>query len=213
MADDVKQLKAEIERLKAENQELKQQLDYTHGQFVRLMSHNLDLAERLEDDMEMRRRVDVAIEMMNGNVERMQNADLRDDAQLMAIIELKVEKEELHLDPDFDAEALAKLVGVSVSRLNTLFRHQTLHRTPEAFLDLVARQAQLQHCLHCRGCWIQYPHHAAPHGRSHRYVSRRIPRPLHPRSEEIVLGCHRTGGQTYDERAKKKLPVRGSSFV
>ena len=135
MADDVKQLKAEIERLKAENQELKQQLDYTHGQFVRLMSHNLDLAERLEDDMEMRRRVDVAIEMMNGNVERMQNADLRDDAQLMAIIELKVEKEELHLDPDFDAEALAKLVGVSVSRLNALFRHQTLHRTPEAFLD------------------------------------------------------------------------------
>ena len=92
MADDVKQLKAEIERLKAENQELKQQLDYTRGQFVRLMSHNLDLAERLEDDMEMRRRVDVAIEMMNGNVERMQNADLRDDAQLMAIIELKVEK-------------------------------------------------------------------------------------------------------------------------
>ena len=135
MADDVKQLKAEIERLKAENQELKQQLDYTHGQFVRLMSHNLDLAERLEDDMEMRRRVVVAIEMMNGNVERMQNADLRDDAQLMAIIELKVEKEELHLDPDFDAEALAKLVGVSVSRLNALFRHQTLHRTPEAFLD------------------------------------------------------------------------------
>ena len=135
MANDVKQLKAEIERLKAENQELKQQLDYTHGQFVRLMSHNLDLAERLEDDMEMRRRVDVAIEMMNGNVERMQNADLRDDAQLMAIIELKVEKEELHLDPDFDAEALAKLVGVSVSRLNALFRHQTLHRTPEAFLD------------------------------------------------------------------------------
>jgi AraC-like DNA-binding protein len=135
MADDVKQLKAEIERLKAENQELKQQLDYTHGQFVRLMSHNLDLAERLEDDMEMRRRVDVAIEMMNGNVERMQNTDLRDDAQLMAIIELKVEKEELHLDPDFDAEALAKLVGVSVSRLNALFRHQTLHRTPEAFLD------------------------------------------------------------------------------
>ena len=41
----------------------------------------------------------------------------------------------MHLDPDFDAEALAKLVGVSVSRLNALFRHQTLHRTPEAFLD------------------------------------------------------------------------------
>lgn len=135
MADDVKKLKAEIERLKTENEELKKQLDYTQGQFVRLMSHNLDLSERLEGDMEMRRRVDVAVEMMEGNVERMQNADLRDDGQLMAIIELKVEREGLHLNPEFDAEALAKLVGVSQGRLNTLFRHQTMHRTPEAYID------------------------------------------------------------------------------
>lgn len=135
MADDIKKLKAEVERLTAENEDLKQQLLYTQQQFVRLMSHNLDLAERLEGDMEMRRRVDVATEMMQGNVERMQNADLRDDAQLMAIIELKVEQEGLHQDPDFDAEALAKLVGVSPHRLNTLFRHQTMHRTPEAFID------------------------------------------------------------------------------
>ena len=65
MADDVKQLKAEIERLKAENQELKQQLDYTHGQFVRLMSHNLDLAERLEDDMESACRMPTCVMMLN----------------------------------------------------------------------------------------------------------------------------------------------------
>ena len=117
MADDVKQLKAEIERLKAENQELKQQLDYTHGQFVRLMSHNLDLAERLEDDMEMRRRVDVAIEMMNGNVERMQNADLRDDAQLMAIIELRLETEKSYENPDFGVKELADMIGTSQTRI------------------------------------------------------------------------------------------------
>ena len=133
--DDVKQLKAEIERLTTENQELRQQLDYTREQFVRLMSHNLDLAERLEGDMELRRRVDVAMEMMEGNVERMRNADLRDDGQLMAIIELEVEKKQLHQNPDFDAAALAQLVGVSRERLNKLFRHQTMHRTPEAYLD------------------------------------------------------------------------------
>lgn len=133
--DDVKQLKAEIERLTTENQELRQQLDYTREQFVRLMSHNLDLAERLEGDMELRRRVDVAMEMMEGNVERMRNADLRDDGQLMAIIELEVEKKQLHQNPDFDAAALAQLVGVSRERLNKLFRHQTMHRTPEAYID------------------------------------------------------------------------------
>ena len=49
MADDVRQLQAEIEQLRAENAELKKQLDYTREQFVRLMSRNLDLSDRIED--------------------------------------------------------------------------------------------------------------------------------------------------------------------
>ncbi|MBO6217126.1 MAG: helix-turn-helix domain-containing protein [Prevotella sp.] len=135
MAENIEQLKSENERLKAKIDELEQQINHLREQFVRLMTHNLDLSERLEGDMEMRRRVDVAREMMDGNVERMRNADLRDDAQLMAIVELKVEKERLHLDPDFDAAALARLIGISRDRLNKLFRHQTIHRTPEAYID------------------------------------------------------------------------------
>ena len=54
MADDLKKLKAENERLTAENAELKQQLDYTREQFVRLMSRNLDLSDRIEGDLEWR---------------------------------------------------------------------------------------------------------------------------------------------------------------
>jgi len=135
MADDVKQLKADVERLTAENAELKRQLDDVKDQFIRLISHNLDLTERIEGDMEFRRRVDVARELIDGHVERLRNADLRDDGELMAIIETKVEKERLHLDPDFNAEALAKIVGVSMDRLYKLFRHQTMHRSPEAYID------------------------------------------------------------------------------
>lgn len=135
MADNIKQLNARIEQLEAQNADLKKRLDYMNEQFVRLMSHNLDLSERLEGDMELRRRVDVAREMMEGNVERLRNADLRDDGQLMAIIEMQVESNRLHLDPNFDSTELAKLIGVSQDRLNKLFRHQTMHRTPEAYID------------------------------------------------------------------------------
>ncbi len=135
MADSIKQLKEEVERLTAQNTRLQEELDQLKGQFIRLMSHNLDLSERIEGDMELRRRVEVAIELMKGNVERQRNADLRDDGQLMAIIELKVEQEQLHLDPDFNAASLASLVGVSMERLNKLFRHSSIHKTPEMYID------------------------------------------------------------------------------
>jgi predicted RNase H-like nuclease (RuvC/YqgF family) len=100
MADDLKKLKAENERLTAENAELKQQLDYTREQFVRLMSRNLDLSDRIEGDLEFRRRVDVVRELIEMNMERLRNADLRDDAQLMAIVETEVEGQRLHLNPN-----------------------------------------------------------------------------------------------------------------
>ena len=135
MAENVKELKAEIEHLQAENAELRRQLDYTKEQFVRLMSRNLDLSDRIEGDLEFRRRVDVARELIEMNVERMHNADLRDDGQLMAIIEHEVEGGRLHLNPDFDTEALAKLVGVSKERLEKLFRNKTMYRTPEGYID------------------------------------------------------------------------------
>lgn len=135
MAENLKDLKAENEQLKAENADLKKKLEYTKEQFVRLMSRNLDLSDRIEGDLEFRRRVDVARELIDMNVERIRNADLRDDGQLMAIVETKVEGDRLHLDPEFDADALAKLIGVSKERLDRLFRNKSMYRTPEAYID------------------------------------------------------------------------------
>ena len=57
MAENLKDLKAENEQLKAENADLKKKLEYTREQFVRLMSRNLDLSDRIEGDLEFRRRV------------------------------------------------------------------------------------------------------------------------------------------------------------
>lgn len=125
----------EIQQLQEENEALRSEVERLKDEMLRLVYRNLDLSERLEEDLEMRRRTDVARELLKGNIERQRNADLQDDSQLMAIIELKVEEDRPHLKPEFSATDLAQLLGVSKERLNRLFRHQTIHRTPEAYID------------------------------------------------------------------------------
>ena len=124
-----------LKKLHAENEALRQEVSRLKDEMIRLVGRNLDLADRLEANFELRLRSDVARELLNGNIERQRNADLQDDAQLMALIELRVEEDRPHLNPDFDSTELAHLLGVSRERLLRLFRHQTIYRTPEAYLD------------------------------------------------------------------------------
>ena len=127
--------KEDIQRLQEENVALREEVERLKNELIRLVSRNLDLSERLEEDLEMRRRTDVARELLDGNIERQRNADLKDDAQLMALIELQVEQNRPHLKPDFDSAALAQLLGVSKERLARLFSHQTIYRTADAYID------------------------------------------------------------------------------
>lgn len=125
----------ELEQLRAENAALREEVSQLKDEMIRLVSRNLDLTERFEDDVDLRRRVQVAREIFDGNIERQRNADLQDDGQLLALIEMRVEQDMLHQDPSFDAPALAHLLGVSQERLNRLFHKQTIYRTPEAYID------------------------------------------------------------------------------
>lgn len=134
---DVKKMQEEIDFLRKEVDRLKDEL-------VRMVSRNLDLTERLEYDVELKRRTEVAREIIESHIERMHNADLQDDGQLMALIEIRVEKERPHLRPDFSAKDLADMLGVSMNRLTNLFRNQTIHRTPEAYLDNLRTLAALR---------------------------------------------------------------------
>ena len=125
---EIKQMQAEIERLRADNARLQSEM-------IRLVSRNLDLSERMEDDVELRRRFEVARTLMKENIERQRNADLQDDGQLMALIDLRLEEKRSHLNPDFDSRQLAELLGVSPERLVRLFRNKSIYRTPEAYID------------------------------------------------------------------------------
>ena len=127
--------KEEIKQMQEENIFLKKEVERLKDELVRMVSRNLDLSERLEYDVELRRRTEVAREIIEGNIERQRNADLQDDGQLMAIIEMRLEKDRPYLRPDFNVQALAEMLGVSQNRLIQLFRHQTIHRTPEAYID------------------------------------------------------------------------------
>jgi len=125
----------ENRRLADENAALRAEVEHLKDEMMRLISHNLDLTERMENNMELRRRVEVARELMEGNLERQRKADLQDDAQLLALLELRVEQERLHLKPDFDVHALGQLLDISQERLTRLFRQRTIFRTPEAYVD------------------------------------------------------------------------------
>jgi transcriptional regulator GlxA family with amidase domain len=128
-------MKEEILRLEAENARLKEEISSLKNEMIRLVRRNLDLTERLEEDIDMRRRIEVAREMFQDNIQRQRNADLQNDDQLMALIELRLEEKRLHLNADFGPTQLAELLGISVERLNRLFRNQTIYRTPEAYID------------------------------------------------------------------------------
>ena len=134
----------EIKNLQDENTFLREEVERLKDELLRLVSRNLDLSERLEFDVELRRRTQAAREILEGNIERQRNADLRDDGQLMALIEMLVEKDLPHLKPDFNAAALAELLGVSQARLAQLFHHQTIHRTPDAYIDNLRTLAALR---------------------------------------------------------------------
>lgn len=137
-------MKEDIKQLQEENAFLRNEVDRLKDELLRLISRNLDLSEQMECDIELRRRTQVAREIMEGHVERLRNADLQDDGQLMAIIEMRLEKDRPHLRPDFDAHDLAEMLGVSQARLNQLFRRQTIHRTPEAYIDNLRTLAALR---------------------------------------------------------------------
>ena len=134
----------EIRLLKEQNAALREEVDRLKDEIIRLVSRNLDITERLEEDVELRRRVEIAREIFENNLERQRNADLLDDGQLMALLELRIEADRSYCQPDFDAAALAEKIGVSKERLNQLFRKQTIYRTPDGYIDNLRLLACMQ---------------------------------------------------------------------
>ncbi len=58
----------EIKQLQADNEALRQEVDQLKNELIRLVERNLELSQRLEEDVELRRRTEVAREILAKNI-------------------------------------------------------------------------------------------------------------------------------------------------
>ena len=117
----IEQLQHEVEMLRMSNFDL--------------LSHNLQLSQQINAYYDVRRRIQMLKELVIRHKELIRHADLRDDDELMALIETRLEAELPHENPDFGLKELAEFVGTSQTRLIDLFRRSPIHKTANDYLD------------------------------------------------------------------------------
>ncbi|MCR5239797.1 MAG: hypothetical protein K6E15_06480 [Prevotella sp.] len=62
----------EIKQMQADNEALRHEVDQLKNEIIRLVERNLDLSQRLEEDVELRRRAEVAREILSKNIRTLQ---------------------------------------------------------------------------------------------------------------------------------------------
>ena len=128
MTKKIEDLEKEIARLERENE----RLDMEN---VSLLGRNLLMSEQLNSWYELKQRVNwLKAEMQRGRRLTMQ-ADMVDDAELLAMLENRLEQDPKLVTAEFGTKELAELMGVSQARLIRLFRNSTIFKSPEEYLE------------------------------------------------------------------------------
>jgi len=115
--------------------EMQQQIELLQKTNLDLVSHNLQLSQQINAYYDVRRRIQMLKELVIRHKELIRHADLRDDDELMALIETRLEEELPHENPDFGLKELAEFIGTSQTRLIELFRRSNIHKTADDYLD------------------------------------------------------------------------------
>ena len=79
--------------------EMQQQIELLQKTNLDLVSHNLQLSQQINAYYDVRRRIQMLKELVIRHKELIRHADLRDDAELMALIETRLEEELPHENP------------------------------------------------------------------------------------------------------------------
>jgi len=103
----------------------------------RLMARNDELERRLDTYYNVRMRVNWLKELVRRHREMIANADLRDDDELLAVIEARIEGEEIPLPPEFGVKEVAELVGVTQGRIVELYKKKTVYHSLDKYLDFL----------------------------------------------------------------------------
>ena len=102
---------------------------------VKLISRNMQLGQMVDAYYDVRRRIEMLKDLVIRHKELLKEADLRDDDELMAVIETHLEESLSYANPDFGLKELADLVGTTQPRIVELFRRSTLHKSLDDYLD------------------------------------------------------------------------------
>ena len=130
-----KDVTKELEELQKEVARLREVNNNIVTALQQLVERNVTLYERLDVFYYARIHAQWLKEMVRKHREIVAHADLRDDKELMAIIDARIEAENIPLPPEFGLAELAELIGVTQTRLKDLFRKSTIYRTADKYLD------------------------------------------------------------------------------
>ena len=115
----------DIEDYKRENAELRQRVADLEKTNNELIIHNMQLGKKVDAYYDVRRRIHVYKELLLRHTEFLRHADLRNDDELMALIESRLETEKQYENPNFGLKELADMIGTSQSRILKLFHDST----------------------------------------------------------------------------------------
>ena len=115
--------------------QLEKQLMELQNTCSELLTRNMRLSQQIDAYYDVRRRIQMLKELVIRHQELMHNADLRDDDELMALIEVRLEQELPHENSDFGLKELAEMMGTTQTRIVDLFRHSKQYRSLEDYLD------------------------------------------------------------------------------
>ena len=116
-------------------EELKRRVDLLQRTNLELVNRNLQLGQQIDAYYDVRRRIQMLKDLVIRHKELMRQADLRDDDELMALMEARLEEDFPHENPDFGLQELAEFLGTSQTRLIDLFRRSPIHKTAADYLD------------------------------------------------------------------------------
>ena len=131
----MEQKKTNVKRLEAQCKKLQAEVTRLQEENHHLLSRNLEISERLNVWYEVRREAEVMKELFQADRRRTAYADLNNDRDLLALFDLRIESNLHHLNPDFDADQMADILGVTTRRLQRLFRESTLHKSAEDYIN------------------------------------------------------------------------------
>ena len=69
--------------------------------------------------------------------EQVEKLDLRSDEELLAVIETRIESDEIPLPPEFGIKEVAELVGTTQTRIADLYKSKTIYHSVDKYLDFL----------------------------------------------------------------------------